>query len=112
MEQRRIGSLHASVVGLGCNQFGTKACDEATSTQVIEEALDAGITYFDTADEYGAAYFDPNDTSGWGRSEEILGAVLRSRRDDVVIATKFGIHPHGDDERGGASARWARQAVE
>jgi aryl-alcohol dehydrogenase-like predicted oxidoreductase len=112
VEQRRIGTLHASVVGLGCNQFGTKACDEATSTQVIEEALDAGITYFDTADEYGAAYFDPNDPSGWGRSEEILGAALRNRRDEVVIATKFGVHPHGDAERGGASARWARRAVE
>ena len=112
MEQRRIGSLHASVVGLGCNQFGTKSCDEDTSTQVIGEALDAGITYFDTADEYGAAYFDPDDPSGWGRSEEILGAALRSRRDEVVIATKFGVHPHGDAERGGASARWARRAVE
>jgi aryl-alcohol dehydrogenase-like predicted oxidoreductase len=112
VEQRRIGTLHASVVGLGCNQFGTHACDEATSTQVIGEALDAGITYFDTADEYGAAYFDPNDPSGWGRSEEILGAALRSRRDEVVIATKFGVHPHGDAERGGASARWARRAVE
>jgi aryl-alcohol dehydrogenase-like predicted oxidoreductase len=112
VEQRRIGTLQASVVGLGCNQFGTKACDEKTSGQVIGEALDAGITYFDTADEYGAAYFDPSDLSGWGRSEEILGAALKSRRDEVVIASKFGAHPHGDTERGGASARWARRAVE
>ncbi len=112
METRAIGSLQATVVGLGCNQFGTKACDEATSRAVIAEALDAGIAYFDTADEYGSNYFDPADTEGWGRSEEILGKALGSRRDEVVIATKFGVHPHGDDQRGGASARWARRALE
>lgn len=112
METRPVGSLRATVVGLGCNQFGTKACDEATSVAVIAEALDAGIAFFDTADEYGSNYFDPTDTAGWGRSEEILGKALRSRRDEVVIATKFGIHPHGDDQRGGASARWARQALD
>jgi aryl-alcohol dehydrogenase-like predicted oxidoreductase len=112
MEQRTIGSLQTSVVGLGCNQFGTKSCNEATSRLVIAEALDAGITFLDTADEYGSAYSDPTDLSGWGASEEILGNALRSRRDDVVIASKFGSHPHGDDVRGGNSARWVRQAVE
>jgi aryl-alcohol dehydrogenase-like predicted oxidoreductase len=112
MEQRSIGSLQASVIGLGCNQFGTKACDEATSRRVIGEAIDAGITYLDTADEYGANYFDPTDPTGWGRSEEILGNVLRTRRDEVVLATKFGARPHGDHERGGASARWAKEAIE
>jgi aryl-alcohol dehydrogenase-like predicted oxidoreductase len=112
MERRAIGTLEASVVGLGCNQFGTQGCDAPTSSRVIGEALDAGITYFDTADEYGSNYFDPDDPSGWGRSEEILGRALRSRRDEVVIATKFGVHPHGDEEHGGASARWAKQAVD
>jgi aryl-alcohol dehydrogenase-like predicted oxidoreductase len=112
METRSVGSLRATVVGLGCNQFGTRVCDEATSLEVIAEALEAGIAYFDTADEYGSNYFDPTDTAGWGRSEEILGKALRSRRDEVVIATKFGVHPHGDDRRGGASAHWAREALE
>ena len=49
---------------------------------------------------------------GWGVSEEILGRALRGRRDEVIIATKFGSHPHGDDARGGNSARWARIALE
>src|SRR5689334_14931136 len=109
MDVRAIGDLSVSVVGLGCNQFGTAACDEATSLSVIQEAVDAGITFFDVADEYGMNYFDPTDPSGWGRSEEILGKALRGRRDQVVIATKFGAHPHADrDGRGGNSARWAR----
>jgi aryl-alcohol dehydrogenase-like predicted oxidoreductase len=112
MERRAIGNLQASVVGIGCNQFGTKSCDEPSSRRVIDEAFDAGITFFDTADEYGTAYFDPHDRSGWGASEEILGRALRGRRDDVVVASKFGAHPHGDDERGGNSARWIRQAIE
>jgi aryl-alcohol dehydrogenase-like predicted oxidoreductase len=100
-------------VGLGCNQFGTKACDEPTSRRIVDEAIESGIDYFDTADEYGSNYFDPTDPEGWGRSEEILGRALAGRRDDVVIASKFGARPHGGDEgRGGNRARWARQAVE
>jgi aryl-alcohol dehydrogenase-like predicted oxidoreductase len=101
-------------VGLGCNQFGTKqGCDEASARQVIDEAIDAGITWFDTADEYGLSYFDPDDPDGWGASEEILGTVLKGRRDQVRIATKFGQHPHLDTEqRGGASARWCRRAID
>jgi aryl-alcohol dehydrogenase-like predicted oxidoreductase len=100
------------VVGLGCNQFGTRGSDLDTSLTVIREALDAGIDYFDTADEYGSNYFDPSDLEGWGRSEEILGQALQGRRDEVVIATKFGVRRHGSPSEGGASARWARQAVE
>ena len=113
METRSIGVLSASVVGLGCNQLGTAACDEATSLQVVGEAVDAGITFFDVADEYGMNYADPSDPQGWGRSEEILGQALKARRDQVLIATKFGIPPHADTEgRGGGSARWARIAVD
>ena len=112
MEQRAIGSLSVSVIGLGTNQLGTQACDEATSRRVVHEALDAGVTYFDTADEYGRNYSDPNDPSGWGRCEEYLGRALGTRRDDVVVATKFGVQPYGDPARGGASARWARQSLE
>ena len=112
MEYRPMGSLSVSVVGLGCNQFGTATCDERTSHKVIAEALDAGITFFDIADEYGQNYADMTDPTGWGLSEEILGRALRSRRDSVTIGTKFGAHPHGDQTRGGNSARWVRIALE
>ena len=112
MEHRSIGRLSVSVIGLGCNQLGTAFCDESLSARIVNEALDAGITYFDTADEYGSNYADPDDPGGWGRSEEYLGRALRSRRDEVVIGSKFGVHPHGDAERGGASRRWATLAVE
>jgi aryl-alcohol dehydrogenase-like predicted oxidoreductase len=78
------------VVGLGCNQLGTQTCDAATADRIVHEALDAGITYFDTSDEYGRDYADPSNEDGWGRSEELLGKALRAHRDEVVIATKFG----------------------
>jgi aryl-alcohol dehydrogenase-like predicted oxidoreductase len=112
MEQRSIGSLSATVIGLGCNQFGTAACDEDTAIRIVDEALDAGITYFDIADEYGQDYADPAAVGGWGGSELILGRALEGRRARAVIATKFGARPHGDPERGGNSARWARTALE
>jgi aryl-alcohol dehydrogenase-like predicted oxidoreductase len=67
-----------SAVGLGCNQLGT-TCDAARSAAIIDAGLDAGITFLDTADEYGD-----------GRSEEVVGQALRSRWDRVVLATKFG----------------------
>jgi aryl-alcohol dehydrogenase-like predicted oxidoreductase len=81
MSHRRLGEsgLMVSVVGLGCNSIGSRV-DAAAVQEVVSAALDAGITLFDTADVYGDC----------GRSEELLGAALRRRRDDVVIATKFG----------------------
>jgi aryl-alcohol dehydrogenase-like predicted oxidoreductase len=121
MEHRRVGGLSVSVVGLGCNQLGTAACDEAVAEGVVHEALDAGITYFDTSDEYGRDYADPSNAGGWGRSEEILGRTLRDHRDEVVIATKFGpFGPFGDPtvgdlvyaERSEAGARGIGIAVE
>jgi aryl-alcohol dehydrogenase-like predicted oxidoreductase len=121
MEHRAIGSLSVSVVGLGCNQLGTKSCDDATSARVVGEALDRGITFFDTSDEYGRDYAQPDDLSGWGRSEELLGRALAGHRDQVVIASKFG--PIGqvrdgvdetglDQVRSRASAEGVRMAVE
>jgi aryl-alcohol dehydrogenase-like predicted oxidoreductase len=101
MPRRRIGSLDVSVLGIGCNQFGPTV-DEATTARIVGAALDAGVNFFDTADEYG-----PD-----GISEEFLGRALRGRRDEAVIATKFGHHMHGDPARGGASARWIVHAVE
>lgn len=78
MDTRPIGSLTVSTVGLGCNNFGGRT-DAATSREVIHAALDEGITHFDTANSYAD-----------GRSEEILGRALAGRRDEVVIASKFG----------------------
>lgn len=87
MDTRRIGSLDVSVVGVGCNNFGWRI-DEAATGAVVDAALEAGITFFDTADIYGG-----------GKSEEYLGRALGRRRGDVVIATKFG-HRSGGPERG------------
>ena len=102
MEKRRIGSLEVSLVGLGCNNFGMRL-DEARSTAVIHAALDAGINFLDTADVYG----------GKGASEEIIGKALAGgRRDEVVIATKFGAPFDGDPPGKGGSAGWIRQAVD
>ena len=100
LESRPVGGgvLQASVVGLGCNSFGRRV-DAERSTLVVHAALDAGITFFDTADIYGG-----------GQSEEIVGAALKGRRSEVVIATKFG-HVSGGAERG-ASRNWIRVAVE
>jgi aryl-alcohol dehydrogenase-like predicted oxidoreductase len=98
MEKRRIGSLDVSVVGLGCNNFGSRI-DEAASAQVVHAALDAGITMFDTADIYGGTL-----------SEEYLGRALGGRRDEAVVATKFG--GAVDENRSGASAAHVRRAAE
>ena len=78
MDTRRVGSLSVSLVGLGCNNFGWRL-DAAATAKVVHAALDAGINFLDTADMYGE-----------GRSEEYIGAAIKGRRDDVVIATKFG----------------------
>ena len=107
MSYRRLGEsgLAVSVVGLGCNNFGGRT-DEERSIAVIHAALDAGINLLDTADSYSG-----------GRSEEIIGGALKAagRRDDVVIATKFGSDMSGANgidygARGGR--RYIMRAVE
>ena len=98
MDTRRVGSLEVSVVGLGCNNFGRRLDSDATLT-VVDAAIDEGITFFDTADVYG-------DT----RSEEFLGRALGRRRDEVVVATKFGAQI--DEQRKGARPEYVRRAVE
>ncbi|SCG80878.1 Aldo/keto reductase family protein, partial [Micromonospora echinaurantiaca] len=87
MTYRRLGDsgLVVSVVGIGCNNFGRKLDLDGTRA-VVDAALDAGINFFDTADIYG----EPQ-----GGSEELLGQALKGRRDDVVVATKFGMDMHG-----------------
>lgn len=86
MEKRALGTSgpQVSVVGLGCNNLGRPGAltfDQDGTDAVIHAALDAGVTFFDTADIYGAEY---------GLSETRLGHALRGRRDEAVIATKFG----------------------
>jgi aryl-alcohol dehydrogenase-like predicted oxidoreductase len=80
MEYRTLGTsgLSVSVAGLGCNNFGMRI-DEDKSKEVLFAALDAGINFFDTARMYGG-----------GKSEEFMGRILAPRRDEVVLATKFG----------------------
>ena len=86
MRYRTLGDsgLLVSVVGLGCNNFGGRL-DVARTRAVVDAAIDEGITLLDTADIYG----------GGGASELALGEVLHGRRDQVVLATKFG-HSRGD----------------
>src|ERR1700712_4209576 len=98
MEKRRIGSLDVSVVGLGCNNFGMRI-DYAQSEAVVHAALDAGITLFDTADIYGGTH-----------SEEFLGRALRARRQDAVVASKFGMKV--DEARQGVKPAYVRQALD
>jgi aryl-alcohol dehydrogenase-like predicted oxidoreductase len=106
MDFRRLGNsgLVVSVVGLGTNNLGMRL-DMERSREVVHAALDEGITLFDTADSYGA-------------SEERLGEILQGRRDDVVLATKFGsdVRPrglsNGEDWGARGSRRYLRRSVE
>jgi aryl-alcohol dehydrogenase-like predicted oxidoreductase len=102
MNYRRLGAsgLTVSAVGLGCNNFGRKLDADGTRA-VVDAAIEAGITLFDTADVYG----DPR-----GSSEELLGAALRGRRDDVVLATKFG-NPMDGGNGADFGARGARRYI-
>lgn len=102
MKMRRLGTsgLKVSEVGLGCNNFGMRIDQKATQA-VVDAALDAGITFFDTADVYGGT-----------KSEEFLGKALGKRRGDIVLATKFGMRIGDDPRRMGGSRRWIMRAVE
>jgi aryl-alcohol dehydrogenase-like predicted oxidoreductase len=81
MEQRKLGDLTVSAIGLGCmwmsEFYGER--DDAESTAVIHRALDLGCTFLDTADMYGPF-----------TNERLVGRAIASRRDEVVLATKFG----------------------
>ena len=106
MRHRPVGAsgLVVSTVGLGCNNFG-KRLDRGGTREVVFAALDAGITFFDTADTYGNK----------GGSERLLGEALGGRRDDVVLATKFGgdmAGAYGPDFNARASRRYVRRAIE
>jgi aryl-alcohol dehydrogenase-like predicted oxidoreductase len=104
MNHRPLGDsgLEASVLGLGCNNFGRRVDLEGTR-RVVDAALGEGVDFFDTADIYGGA----------GASEELLGEVLSGdgRRDRVVLATKFGMDM-GDGAEARGSAEYVRAAAE
>ncbi|MEV1288438.1 aldo/keto reductase [Micromonospora sp. NPDC049679] len=102
MTYRRMGDsgLVVSVVGVGCNNFGRRLDLDGTRA-VVDAALEVGINFFDTADIYGEPH---------GASEEQLGAALKGRRDDVVVATKFGMAMEGLNGRD-FGARGARRYV-
>ncbi|REF35529.1 aldo/keto reductase [Thermasporomyces composti] len=104
MRYRFLGTsgLRVSVVGLGCNNFGSRL-DLDRTRAVVDAALDAGITFFDTADSYGNR----------GGSEELLGQVLKGRRDQVVLATKFASEMGYGPAAGAPGSRaYIRRAVE
>lgn len=111
IEYRTLGAsgLRVSTIGLGCNNFGRPGAateSQEGTTAVLNAAIDAGITFFDTADIYGYEY---------GKSESMMGKAIGRRRDSIVLATKFG---HTDYESpieswgARASRRYVRLAVE
>jgi aryl-alcohol dehydrogenase-like predicted oxidoreductase len=103
MKLRNLGKsgLTVSVVGLGCNNFGLRTDLEATR-EVIDRAIDLGITFFDTADVYGDR----------GGSESLIGQILGERRKNIVLATKFGIPMDDAGTMKGASRRYILMAAE
>lgn len=111
MEHRRLGRscLSVSVVGLGCNNLGrpgTATLEQEGTDAVVHAALDAGVTLFDVADTYGATP---------GLSEERLGRALGDRREEIVLATKFGMEmkgANGNDFSARGSRRYIVKAVE
>ncbi|HET7763263.1 MAG TPA: aldo/keto reductase [Phycicoccus sp.] len=93
--------LEVSVLGIGCNAFGARI-DADRTRAVVDAAVDAGVTLFDTADVYGD-----------GASEELLGRALGARRDSVILATKFGMGGAAGEAVGGHGSRaYVRSAVE
>lgn len=103
--QRTLGTsdITVSTVGVGCNAFGTRIDADQTKA-IVDAAFEHGVTFFDTADVYGT-----------GASEQFLGEALKGRRDEVVLATKFGMDMqgvNGDDGGRRGSAAYVRTAVE
>jgi aryl-alcohol dehydrogenase-like predicted oxidoreductase len=96
---RSIGSIPVPLAGIGCNNFGRRI-DEGRAREVVDAAFEVGATLFDTADLYGD-----------GRSEEFLGKALRSRRDEAVVVSKFGMRTPPDGLTGGDPA-WVARACD
>ncbi len=98
MQTRKLGTLEVTLVGLGTNNFGMGMAAGAVPP-VVEAALERGINFIDTADSYGD-------------SEERLGQALGRRRDEVLIATKFGSPVRGQEGTGGAKPDYVKRACE
>jgi aryl-alcohol dehydrogenase-like predicted oxidoreductase len=96
---RSIGSIPVPLAGVGCNNFGRRI-DEGRAKQVVDAAFEVGATLFDTADLYGS-----------GASEEFLGKAVKSRRDEAVIVSKFGMRTPPDGLSGGDPV-WVIRACE
>lgn len=104
MKRRTLGGTGISVseFALGTMMFGAYGnADHDEAARIIHTALDAGINVVDTADIYSQ-----------GESEEIVGKALKGRRDEVVLATKFGLPMGTDDNQRGGSRRWIIRAIE
>ena len=103
MEYRNLGhsGLQVSVVGLGCNNFGMRIDQDAT-TAVVNQCFESGVNFFDTADVYGNR----------GLSEEFLGKALGDRRKDVIVATKFAMQMGDSPYMSGGSRRYIMSAVD
>ncbi|MGH2907893.1 MAG: aldo/keto reductase [Solirubrobacteraceae bacterium] len=103
MTTRPLGDsgIDASVVGLGCNNFGRRV-DLAGTRAVIDAAIDDGVTFLDTADIYGPS----------GASEELMGEALQGRRDEIVLATKFGTEMHDQNTLPRGSREYIMHAAE
>ncbi|MGZ4590436.1 MAG: aldo/keto reductase [Actinomycetes bacterium] len=105
MQQRTIGELTVSALGLGCmgmsEFYGTS--DQAEAVATIHRALDLGVTFLDTADMYGPF-----------TNERLVGGAIKGRRDEVVLATKFGNERAPDGSRLGVNGRpdYVRRAVD
>ena len=103
MEYRQLGNcgVRVSVIGLGTNRFGSKEVGQTDVDQIIDQALDLGINFFDTANVYTE-----------GRSEETLGQALKGRIDKVVLASKFSFPRKSGANSWGASRYQLMQAVD
>lgn len=104
MQQRTLGStgLPVGTFALGTMMLGPWGNDDHDDCiRIVHRALDAGVTLIDTADVYSD-----------GESEVIVGKALKGRRDDVVLATKFGMSMSDDPARSGGTSKWIRRAVE
>jgi aryl-alcohol dehydrogenase-like predicted oxidoreductase len=103
MEYRQLGNsgVRVSVIGLGANRFGSKEVGQADVDEIIDQALDFGVNFFDTANVYTE-----------GRSEETLGHALKGRMDKVVMASKFSFPRKGSPNSWGASRYQLMQAID
>src|SRR4051794_27657949 len=105
MEQRQLGDLTVSAIGLGCmgmsGVYGSP--DEQESVATIHRAIELGVTLLDSAHMYGA-----------GHNEELLGRALEGKREQVVLATKFGYRmgPDGRPQEVDSSPAYVRESIE